>query len=97
MTVFLVSYDLREPGQDYSGLIEELKASEAWWHHLRSTWLVSTKETADELYARLDEHLAENDRLIVLELAKHAPRQGWLPEQAWTWVDKKLGKPRSQG
>lgn len=92
MNVFLVSYDLREPGQDYAGLISELKSSHSWWHHLKSTWLVATDEPADQLFARLAEHVHPNDRVLVLEVSAGAGRQGWLPKRAWKWLDQHLGE-----
>lgn len=46
MTVYCVSYDLNKAGQNYNDLYEELKKSPNWWHHLDSTWLIVTNETA---------------------------------------------------
>ena len=46
--ILLISYDLIDPGQDYSGLYEEIKAADAWWHHLDSTWIISTESGPDE-------------------------------------------------
>ena len=90
----LVSYDLRTADADYSGLIEELKKKKVWWHYLKSTWIVETAETPDELYTRLEPHRHEGDRLLILELAPGAARQGWLPEKAWNWLEKRIGPER---
>jgi hypothetical protein len=45
MPAFLVTYDLNKPGQNYDGLIEELKKTAGWWHYMKSTWILSTSET----------------------------------------------------
>jgi hypothetical protein len=87
----LVSYDLRGPGQDYSGLIKELKRKPPWWHHLKSTWIVSTDETPDQLYERLKEHLDKNDRILIIEITESASRQGLLSKRAWDWIRNTVG------
>jgi len=89
MKVFVVSYDLRQPDRDYSGLFDELKKSPAWWHYLESTWLISTNETANQLYKRLRPHIDNNDLILVIEAGRD--RQGWLPKKAWEWIQKSLG------
>ena len=89
--ILLVSYDLRQPGGDYSGLIEELKECSAWWHYLKSTWIVSTDETPDQFAERLRRHLHKRDRLLVIAVEPGASRQGWLPKKAWDWLRKRLG------
>lgn len=53
MTVYCVSYDLNKAGQDYKALYEALRASPGFWHYLDSTWLISTRESAEELTNRL--------------------------------------------
>jgi hypothetical protein len=63
-----VDYDLGRPGQDYEGLIEELKATGSWARPCQSTWLVSTAETAAQLRDRLAQHLDDTDKLMVMEV-----------------------------
>ncbi len=84
--VYLVSYDLRKPKQNYEGLFEELKRSPGWWHYLDSTWLISTSETAYQVYHRLAIHVNESDSLLVIRVSRDWT--GWLPKEAWDWLDK---------
>lgn len=86
MAVYCVSYDLKKPGQNYDDLIEALKNSPNWWHYLESTWLIYTPETADQLSKRLLNHIDENDRLLVINATR--PHAGWLPQDAWDWINK---------
>ena len=86
--VYVVSYDLRKPGQDYKGLFDALQASPSWWHYLESTWLIATSENANELYNRLQGHLDRDDSILVIQAG--ADRQGWLPKKAWEWIDREL-------
>jgi len=89
MRVYVVSYDLRKPGKDYKGLSDELQRSPGWWHYLDSTWLIVTSESAAELYNRLIPHLDEGDSILVIQAG--SDRQGWLPKDAWTWIQQNLG------
>ena len=84
MGVYAVSYDLSKPGQEYTALIEELKASPGWWHHLQSTWLISTTESPLQIWKRLKPHLDENDRMLIIEVLDNT--SGWLPKKAWEWI-----------
>lgn len=86
--VYLVSYDLRKPGQDYKGLFAELEASSSWWHYLESTWLIKTPEDANHLYNRLATHLDEGDSILIIQAG--IDRQGWLPKKAWEWINREL-------
>lgn len=84
MSVYNISYDLRKTGQDYSGLIKELERSPSWWHFLGSTWLVSTRESASELWERISAHVDENDSILIIRVSPES--SGWLPEEAWKWI-----------
>ncbi len=88
MEVYVVSYDLRKPGRDYTGLSEELQRSPSWWHYLDSTWLIVTSESAGKLYNRLAPHLDEGDSILVVQAG--SDRQGWLPKDAWDWIQQNL-------
>lgn len=85
--ILLISYDLRDPGQDYSGLYKELKKAGTWWHHLDSTWIISTNTGPDEWQERLRKHMDDDDSLLVIEVTNNY--QGWLPERAWEWLNKR--------
>ena len=86
--VYVVSYDLRKPGQDYKGLFDELEASSSWWHYLESTWLIETPADANQLYNRLAKHLDQGDSILVIQAG--IDRQGWLPKKAWEWIKREL-------
>lgn len=77
MRVLQVSYDLRKPERNYEGLIEELKNSPNWWHHLGSTWLILTNETATELWDRISRHVDKDDTVLVTWTG-HWQRDGGL-------------------
>lgn len=88
MKVYSVSYDLNKPGQEYTALYDELKKSKSWWHHLDSTWLIYTSETAQQLFDRLHQHIDSNDYILIIEVKKNY--RGWLPKDAWTWINNHI-------
>jgi hypothetical protein len=71
MALYWISYDLDQPGQDYSDLLSklrELKAKEV----TRSDWLLASNSTPKEVREDLDQFLDNNDRIIVAELRENA-------------------------
>lgn len=86
--IYEVSYDLKKPGQDYEELIKELKRSSDWWHYLKSTWLIYTNETAEQIYQRIGKFIDKNDYILIINVGKDY--HGWLPNDAWDWIKKYL-------
>ena len=84
MSVYCVSYDLNQAGQNYNALYDELKKSPGWCHPLDSTWLISTGETAQQLSDRLRRHLDNNDTLLEIGVTKEYA--GWLTQDTWDWM-----------
>ena len=84
MSVYCVSYDLNQAGQNYNALYDELKKSPGWCHPLDSTWLISTGETAQQLSDRLRRRLDNNDTLLVIGVTKEYA--GWLTQDTWDWM-----------
>ena len=82
--VYIITYDLKTPGKNYTGLYTAIKASPKWWHYLESSWLVYTSENATDIWNRLSAHIDKNDRLLVIEVRDNC--QGWLPKDAWDWI-----------
>jgi hypothetical protein len=85
MSTFLVSYDLKTPGQKYGPLIEGIKGIGGYCHVLASTWMVSASyATAQSIYDALRPLIDDSDRLFVNQITR-AGSQGWLDESAWDW------------
>ena len=86
--VYVVSYDLKKLDKDYIGLYEQLQHSPRWWHYLASTWLISTPESASQLYTRLAAHLDHGDNILIIEAGNHI--YGQLAKEAWEWIYKEI-------
>lgn len=85
MSVYLITYDLKRPGQNYQSLHEAIKRlGTNWWHHLESTWLVAGVASATIATNALRRHMDANDFLLVTDIGDDS--DGWLPENAWQWI-----------
>ncbi|WP_419877682.1 CRISPR-associated protein Cas2 [Brevibacillus centrosporus] len=89
MAVYLISYDLDKPGQNYSKVHEAIKSYGSWAKVLESTWLIETTQTAGQVRDNILRSMDENDKLFVLRAGSEA---GWynLPEDVSRWIKEKL-------
>lgn len=87
--VYLITYDLNRPGQNYDGLYKAIKKLGAWWHYLDSTWLVDTNLSSDQIYARIKPHVDDNDHFLIIKVTRDYT--GWLPKKAWEWIKQRVG------
>ena len=84
--VYLVAYDFLGSPDNYSYLFDELEKTRGWWHYIDAVWLLSTNESANEIYERLKPYLDDDINLFVTEIGND--HQGWLPDKAWKWIRK---------
>lgn len=83
--VYLITYDLNRPGQNYESLYKAIKSYGSWAKPLESTWLIDTREKANQISDRLRPHIDKNDSLLVTEIGND--RAGWLSKEIWNWLD----------
>lgn len=91
MAVYIVTYDLNKPGQDYSSLI---KAIEGYTHCkcLKSAYFIDTSEDAATVRDKLMKLIDGNDTLYVMDLRKHwacnrvTDCTNWLKAESRTWA-----------
>lgn len=82
--ILIVTYDLKAT-KNYTPFYEALKSQGAWWHYVGSTWLLDTNLTPQQVADALAPHRGPADLILIAELgAKH---QGWLPKEAWEWIN----------
>lgn len=90
MSVYMVTYDLNKPGQDYTSLI---KAIENYTHckALKSAYFIDSSDGAAHIRDNLTKHVDKNDMLFVIEQKRHwgANRHSsateWLKSSDRTW------------
>lgn len=83
MPCYLISYDLRKQGQDYSGLHNAIRAYGTWAKINESFWAVVTEQSAVEIRRSLSDHLDENDRLMVIKSGTEAAWKNAIAKNEW--------------
>lgn len=81
----IVSYDLRQQGQNYKCIIEKLKAYKVHWHMQGSVWILVTTDTAMQVRDNLISCLDDNDKLFVGRLGGEAAWHGHTAD-ANKWI-----------
>lgn len=79
-----VNYDLNRPGQDYAALIAKIKAYPAWWHCLKSTWIIKAPLSHVQVRDQLMPFIDANDPLLVVDIT--------ADPMAWSGFDQKCAE-----
>lgn len=86
--VLIITFAHNNPQKDYTPFFEAIKANSAqWWHFMESTWIVSTGHSADQFARLLFPYIENTDYVLVARLRREY--QGWLPNDAWDWLNNK--------
>lgn len=89
MAVYLITYDLNSSGQKYEDVIKSIKdSSSSWCSYWKSSYLIKSSLTPDQITDKIKPFLDSNDRLIVLECT--GKYQGWLKEEQWTFIKENI-------
>ena len=86
--IVLITYDLKQPGRNYTELYDTIKSLGDWQHPLESTWFVNVADdvSLDDIVERLKAKADKNDFFFAVEITTHY--QGWLPKSFWTWINQ---------
>lgn len=83
--VYLITYDLNRPGQDYQRLFSAIEQiSNGYIRCLKSAWLINTNLRADQIVQKLLGYIDENDGLLVTKLTLDFQAQ--LPNEQCKWI-----------
>ncbi len=90
MKLFSITYDLKQPGRNYTELydkIKELAGEGNWQHPLESCWIVKVDDSilVDTVTKQLRATMDNNDSILVIDISGR-PYQGWLPRSFWEWM-----------
>jgi hypothetical protein len=96
MSVYLIDYDLKE-GDDYTSVEEVIKKIDpTFWHHLDSTWIISTDRNATELTKQVRSAFPrDHGRLVILEIKPGADHKITGFDEATDQALKKKLFPKS--
>jgi len=84
---YIVTYELNASLRSYRKLFKTLQSYDFWWHYIDNTWIIGTNKDPDEIFEHLQPYIDEDeDYLLIIEVRRSF--QGWLPEDAWDWVER---------
>jgi len=83
--VYIVTYDLSNPGRNYESLLKIMKAKTAWARLGGSSYLVLTELNATQLRDKLSIVLDNNDSLYVGLMGNSAAWR-WLGDNVSNWI-----------
>lgn len=89
--VYMITYDLNSPGQNYEDVIQAIKdaSTGVWCTFWKSSYLIkSNLTTADKVFEKIQPHLDKNDRVLVIEVKNN--KQGWLSNDEWDYIKKSI-------
>lgn len=89
MTILLVTYDLRQPGRNYTPVFEYLKRF-TYCKGLESVWLLDTRLTANQVRDELMKVIDQNDTVFVAPIAPawasfNYGCAAWLNDPSRSW------------
>lgn len=87
--VYIVSYDLKEPGQRYQELIGSITSCGKWARLGQSAYLIVSGESAVSLRDRFKQFLDSNDQLYVGIVKAPAAWVG-MSDNVSQWIKKEL-------
>ena len=89
MAVYMITYDLNSTGQKYNDVIKAIKdSSAAWCSYWKSSYLIKSSLTVEQISDKITPHLDNNDRMIVIEVKNNY--QGWLSEKQWKFIRESI-------
>lgn len=77
MKSYLITYDLRKPGQNYDELYKAIKDIGTWWHCLESNWIVKSNLSSVQIRDKISPHIDKNDKLFVALLSGEGAWMGF--------------------
>lgn len=90
MKTYMVGYDLNKPGKNYEPLWKALRENFSnWWHHLDSTWVIKTNQSAMDILNTLRAHIDSNDELLVVRLQGEWASVGFN-EEGTNWLKNNM-------
>ncbi len=89
MNAYLISYDTNLTSTRAAhAAITESGAINEWWHYLNGTYIVTSNKNLDDLTQAVKIKWPGDDSLLIMPATK--PTGGWLPKDAWLWINTRL-------
>ncbi len=87
---YFITYDLNSPGQKYDDVIKtiEEKCARAWCKFWKSSYLITSDLTPDEMIDKIKPYLDGNDSMLIIEVINS--KAGWLTQKQWDWINEHI-------
>lgn len=88
--VCMITYDLNKAGQNYEKVIQAIKnaSTGVWCTFWKSSYLIKTNLTPQQITDKIKPHLDSNDTLLVIEVKQNY--QGWLEKDDWKYITESI-------
>lgn len=83
--MYLINYDLKNPGQNYDDLIKAIKGYGSWAKIARSCWAIKSTKTAVQIREDLKQHIDSSDVLFVCKFEDWASYN--LDKEVADWLN----------
>ena len=84
--VYLVSYDLNAPEQDYPQIIKAIETYDLNCRVLKSQWLIWSNRSAEQIFNHLSRFIDDDDELFVCEVTRNCEGK-FNDNRPRKWVD----------
>ena len=89
MAAYMITYDLNSEGQNYEKVIQSIKdSSNAWCSYWKSSYLIKSNLTVQQVSDNITQYLDGNDRFIIIEVKDNY--QGWLSKKQWEFIKENI-------
>lgn len=84
--IYMITYDLNFTGQNYEDVIKAIKdcSTGKWCSYWKSSYLIQSLKTADQIQNAIKPYLDTNDRVLVIKVVNNY--QGWLSQDQWDYI-----------
>lgn len=83
--LYMITYDLRTQGRDYSGLHETIRNIGPSLNCLQSVWLVQSVLPILNIRESLLRQMTSQDSLMIIDITGKI-YDGWLRREYWDWM-----------
>jgi len=87
---YFITYDLNSPEQNYDDVISTIKEhiAGAWCSYWKSSFLITSRLTPNEMLERLKPYLDKDDRFIAIEVVDN--KGVWLTRKQWNFINENI-------
>ncbi len=87
--VYIITYDLNNPGQDYQSLFRKIQSLGEVRHPLQNLWILSTNYNATKVRDEIRSVIDPNDKVFIAQLYRGS-YAAWMLQDDHNWLEQKL-------